>query len=270
MRTNSIENRNLIIDNKEFIKAVMVESIHGFFYLIDPDDCFIGKALRENGKYSETQLSLVKSLIDAQDKLLIVGAHIGTFAIPLSKECQSVTAIEANPVTFELLKKNILLNNCNNCYPYNFAAHDTNSDIEFLLNTHNTGGSKRKPKISKEMYYYDNPEIISIPGKKLDDEFENCDFDLIIMDIEGSEYFALKGMTNILSRTSCLIIEFLPHHLKYVSNVNLNQFYDVLSSFSNMVVPSINVRVQGNGIFDLLKYMFENDMGDDGLIFFHD
>ena len=88
-------------------------------------------------------------------KVLIVGTHIGSLAIPLSKHCKEITAIEANPNTFELLKINLQLNNTKNITPHNIFANDSHEKVEFLLNTVNSGGSKRKPKKNNFLYDYD-------------------------------------------------------------------------------------------------------------------
>lgn len=46
-----------------------------------------------------------------------------------------------------------------------------------------------------------------IETKKLDDIFAEETFDLIKMDIQGAEYNAMKGGTELLDRTKCLILE---------------------------------------------------------------
>jgi tRNA G37 N-methylase Trm5 len=42
--------------------------------------------------------------------VLIVGAHIGTLAIPISRLAKHVDAIEANPETFKFLSLNVAMN----------------------------------------------------------------------------------------------------------------------------------------------------------------
>jgi len=65
----------------------------------------------------------LKTFIDYKSKVLIVGTHISSLAIPLSKHCQEVTAIEANPKTFELLEINLHLNNVKNITLHNIFAN---------------------------------------------------------------------------------------------------------------------------------------------------
>ena len=49
------------------------------------------------------------------------------------------------------------------------------------------------------MYTYDNPKVIDVDAYSLDEYLDHDEFDLVLIDIEGSEYFAMKGMSNILS-----------------------------------------------------------------------
>jgi FkbM family methyltransferase len=153
--------------------ALLVKSDNGIF-AVDPEDCVVELHLRKKGRYgSAVEIDRVKQYIGKTNgRVLIVGAHIGTLAIPISKLCNEVIAIEANPNTYTLLEANVKLNAAVNCHPVNIAASDKEEDIEFLLNRTNSGGSKRLPKIRKYMYYYDNPDRITVHAVALDDYLE--------------------------------------------------------------------------------------------------
>jgi FkbM family methyltransferase len=188
-------------------------------------------------------------------------------AIPLSGSCASIVAIEANPQSFQLLELNLHINQIDNCKAFNIAANDRTGPISFLMNRVNSGGSKRKPVVNDYLYSYDNPQEISIQGVILDDFLGDETFDVIMMDIEGSEYFALKGMQRLLASSKSLIVEFLPHHLRNVSGVGVDEFLSTLPFYQTLRVPSLNKKVNREGFSDLLNYMYENGIGDDGLIF---
>ena len=205
------------------IKAIITNSENGLF-AVDPEDLEVGQKLLSGG-FGIEEVQRLKKFIDNKSKVLIVGTHIGSLAIPLSKHCKEVTAIEANPNTYELLEINLQLNNAENVTPHNIFASDSQEKVEFLLNTVNSGGSKRKPKKSSFLYDFDNPEIIELESHRLDDYLPEHDYDLILMDIEGSEYFAMKGMKDILSNCKTLVVEFLPHHLKNVADIDVCLLY---------------------------------------------
>ena len=253
--------------NGPFVKAVIIESNTGLF-AVDPEDCGVGWNLSRNGSYGVDEIERIKPYITAKSRVLIVGAHVGTLAIPISKSCKEVIAIEANIRTYYLLKINLLLNDIHNCQAINIASSDKEETIDFLMSKANSGGSKRVPKIQKYMYYYDKPEIVSVKGYPLDSYLENKEFDLIIMDIEGSEYFALKGMQVLLSKVKALVVEFRPHHLQYVSDITVKQFLDVISPhFSKIIIPSKNITGTNDDFFPLLLEMYNNNEEDDGIIF---
>jgi len=199
---------------------------------------------------------------------LIVGTHIGALAIPLSKHCKEITAIEANPNTFELLKINLHLNHAKNITPHNIFANNSPGKVEFLLNTVNSGGSKRKPKKSNFLYDYDNPEIIELESHKLDEYLPNHDYDLVLLDIEGSEYFAMKGMKSILSNCKTMVVEFLPHHLKNVADIDVETFLSVLPGhFTKFNLPDHQQEHNISEVKTVLQRMYDANTGEDGIIF---
>lgn len=55
------------------------------------------------------------------------------------------------------------------------------------------------PKVSAFEYFYDSPKTVLVPAYALDEHLHGQNFSFVLMDIEGSEYFALKGMHTIVS-----------------------------------------------------------------------
>ncbi|MFZ8906578.1 MAG: FkbM family methyltransferase [Poseidonia sp.] len=248
------------------VKAIITKSENGLF-AVDPEDLEVGQKLRSAG-YGIDELERLKTLINKNSKILIVGTHIGALAIPLSKHCKEITAIEANPNTFELLEINLHLNHANNITPHNIFANDTPGKVEFLLNTVNSGGSKRKPKKDNYLYDFDNPEIIELESHKLDDYLPKHDYDLVLMDIEGSEYFAMKGMNDILSNCKTLVVEFLPHHLKNVADIDVETFLSVLPGhFTKFYLPNHQQEHNISEVKTVLQKMYDANIGEDGIIF---
>ena len=253
--------------NGQYIYALIVKTDNGLF-AVDPEDSVVGHQLRVNGSYGTGELDIFRKFCTPDSKVLIVGAHIGSLAIPISRLCKEVVAIEANPYTYSLLQKNISLNEVSNCQALNIAASNKNETIQFLLNRSNSGGSKRVPLNKEYMYYYDNPKEISVDAYNLDEYIKRDDFDMIIMDIEGSEYFALQGMQKILSNTELLMIEFLPHHLRNVSGVSVEQFLSLIEPhFSSLTIPTKNITVDSQHFYSHLLDMYNNNQEDEGLIF---
>jgi FkbM family methyltransferase len=194
-------------------------------------------------------------------------AHIGAVAIPLSMMCRELIAIEANPASCELLRLNVLLNERANMKIVHAAANDVNGTIDFVMNTHNSGGSKRMPKFRDEPYFYDNPTIATVPAKRLDDILDQA-FDLVFMDIEGSEYFAFVGMQRLLAHARTLIVEFLPHHLSRVAGITVDDFLTPLTShFDHLTIPTTRRVVERQDFNSVLQEMYDRDQGDPAIVF---
>jgi FkbM family methyltransferase len=249
------------------IEALLIDSYNGLL-LVDVEDQAVGRALIRSGEYAREETERLLSYTKKTSNVLVVGGHIGTLVIPLAKNCQSVTAIEANPHTFRLLKLNLLINGCINVHAVNVAANDKQEELQFLLSHTNSGGSKRMPLVRDYMYFSDAPEVITIKSTPLDELLGGSQFDLIVMDIEGSEYFALKGMPRLLASAHVLSIEFIPHHLRNVSGITVAQLLELVDPFfTRMFVPSKDVTVRKDQFRTLLQEMYDRDENDNGLIF---
>ena len=249
------------------VKSVIVDSKNGIL-AVDPRDLEVGYKLRNYGSYGLDEITRINQLITTKSNVLIVGAHIGSLLIPIAKNCNKVVGIEANPNNFNLLKTNVHLNKAENVSIHNIAASSKQETIKFQMNVVNSGGSKRLPKNNEYMYRYDNPEVIEVQAHSLDEYLNEHKFDLVLIDIEGSEYFAMQGMKEILANCNTLIVEFLPHHLKNVADVTVEQFLSLIpKQFTKLTIPSKNEihPIDIGGV--VLQQMYNNKEGDDGLIF---
>jgi len=249
--------------------AVIVRTRQGLL-AVDPEDFGVGRELVTTGAYGEAEIARLARHVRPDSRVLFVGAHVGSLVVPLSSRCRQVIAIEANPRSYELLEINLALNKATNCQAMSIAASDQAGPIDFLLSRANSGGSKRVPANKEFIYYYDDPQTITVQGARLDDRLADKAFDLIVMDIEGSEYFALRGMQEILRASKVLAVEFLPHHLKDVSRVSVADFVALIEPhFSQMTIPSQRrvVPRDGSGFAAPLQQMYDANQGDPGLIF---
>ena len=125
------------------------------------------------------------------------------------------------------------------------------------------------PLIKVSGYFYDNPQKIIVDGVILDKFLKHKSYDLIFVDIEGSEYFAFKGMQKIFKNSKVLITEFVPHHLRYVASVSVDNFWATLEPhFKYLYIPeSKKIFENSNNIVKQLKLMFNNDKSYDNIVF---
>ena len=75
----------------------------------------------------------IHRIIDYDDIVIDVGAHIGFHTIHCAKKCKLVIALEPEPQNFYLLKENIKLNNLNNVIVLPIAASDNDGYAKLYI-----------------------------------------------------------------------------------------------------------------------------------------
>lgn len=148
------------------------------------------------------------------DIVVDVGAHIGKYSLIASKMVGpqgKVLAIEAHPDNYDILKKNIALNNLTNVVALNFAVHSKEAMVKLYepgqeegFTIYNTIMTGRKMS--------NNQNYVEVQAKTLDSILlENAikEANWIKIDVEGAELEVLRGAPSILSnsRSSSLLIE---------------------------------------------------------------
>jgi FkbM family methyltransferase len=245
----------------EFASGLFVDTPQGM-YIINPADTFVAKSLLQTGGYGRHEIELISRFVGPQSTCFVLGGHIGSIAIPMSKMVDRVYVFEANPETFKYLKGNVALNECKNIDLYNYAVSDVVGEIAFILQEANSGSSRRKPIHAFEPVSYEVGKEISVPTKVLDDMFPDVSPDLIFMDIEGSEYFALKGAQSLLSRTKALIMEFDAGYFKKVSGKTPLEIWEVFAPhFTKILQPKKNLLIEGSDAVkaEVLRIINDNE-----------
>ncbi len=270
--------KNRKLKNREntfgpFTKGVIYETKNGLIAM-PYEDMMIGKHLGFKGSWNLAEIESLKKIIKPADTVYVVGTHVGTLLIPLSKECKEVVGYEANPNTFWFLKQNIRMNDLKNTRIFNFAVGDEKRSITFYQSKINTGGSKIKPVHDNIKYKFDNPEEIEVPMVSLDQHIQDNNLpapDCILMDIEGAEYLALQGMQQTLKSIRFLYMEYVPHHLKDVSGITNKTLLELIvphfdKAISTHTKKEIDIRDSSNLLLDFLNGLNSSETSDD-LIF---
>jgi len=212
-----------------FGTAILTNSENGVL-LVPVSDAFVGRALCFRGHYDPAILRFLLSQCSPDADVLVVGAHVGAFAIPLAKKVRKVVAVEANPKTYELLVLNASLNQLRNLEVQNIAAGDRADDVSFVATSTNTGGSRvQMGEMDQPSHFNETPQIVTVKMRRLDDVFPDGVFDLIVMDVEGAETLALRGMQSLLGRSRALVVEIVEEHLRRIAKVSNEQFLSLIS-----------------------------------------
>ena len=160
------------------------------------------------GEWEPYTEELFQEAIKPGSTVLDVGAHHGYFSILAARQAGAdgkVYAIEPAPENFEILKKNIELNHLTNVIPVNKAASDSNVSSSFFIAKPNDVLGSLFPTLRTDEY--------SVPVEciTIDELLDGGTVDVVKMDIEGAEPFALNGMMNTI-RKSPNIVLFLEFH----------------------------------------------------------
>lgn len=170
-----------------------------WMYLDDKDSL----ELTKKGIYDRQQTQLIKKLVKKKHTVLDIGANIGYFTLIMAKHAKRVYAFEPEPRNFQILKKNVELNNLSNVKLYNLAVAETNGNGILHLCENNRGMHRIYPS------NWCKEGTTDIQTVRIDDIIQEADF--IKMDIEGAELGALKGMTKLLQTCNItLSMEFYP------------------------------------------------------------
>jgi FkbM family methyltransferase len=175
----------------------MVKDRFGFAYEVPDLREPIAFHLLINGAYEPDIQDLLLRALPVGGVFIDVGANIGTFAIPAAKRVGlsgCVIAIEPSPEVFEVLRKNVALNNAGNVQLICAAAGASDGDTEFYpAPVDHFGMGSRAPQF--------NAAPITIHSVTLDAvvrELNLPSIDLIKIDVEGFELEVLKGAVGLL------------------------------------------------------------------------
>src|SRR5919112_1442169 len=147
------------------------------------------------------------------DIVVDIGAHIGLYTIISSKRVGTngkVVAIEADPGNFEMLNRNIKLNQLTNVIPLNYAVYSKETKIKLYLPEVESGYTIYNTIMSNRARTED--KFVEVNANTLDYLLQLkgiMEVNWIKIDVEGAEFEVLKGASNVLSKSKdiALLIE---------------------------------------------------------------
>lgn len=163
------------------------------------------------GVYDVAGINFIKRTLKPDDVFIDIGANIGTYSIAASgclDKDKGGTIYSFEPVSgvYKRLMENIELNEIDNIFSKKLAIFDEHKTIELYLSSNENLGMS-------SIFHHDTEsgEVESVNAVKLDDFMSENNIrkvNLIKIDIEGAEIFALNGMVNTLREfTPILLVE---------------------------------------------------------------
>ena len=176
-----------------------------------------------------------------EDLFVDVGANVGHYSMLAAGICGAdVMAFEPIPSTFSKLNRNVNLNKLSNKIKlFNIGLGEESSYLNFTTT---------KDVMNSVAQEYDK-DVVRLEVKRLDDVLKDKTLVFLKIDVEGFEYFVLKGAKNVLAKKSLkyIIIEFNFSSSKFGHTnqeifglLTANDFVPIQYNIENKIVTVVN------------------------------
>jgi hypothetical protein len=127
-------NKNVTNHNIEYDKKYLEKiSVCDFNFIVHKNDTCIADCLRSGCLFEKFIVTFVRHFINPNRNIIDLGANIGTHTIIYSNYTNGkIYSFEPQKTIFDILNKNIELNNCKNVITYNLGGSNINK--KFYMN----------------------------------------------------------------------------------------------------------------------------------------
>jgi FkbM family methyltransferase len=202
--------KNYLIKNCKTNEIV----VNGYKMLLDEND----EMQLSLFDYEPIETEIVKTNVKKNDIVIDVGANMGYYTLLMAKNEARVFSYEPEPHNFDLLKKNIILNNFSTTTTlFNKAVSDFFGNSKLIISDHSTG----QHKLENSRF---GTKSLDVEVTKI--ELDKIDFAKI--DVEGTELRVLKGMKTLPNK---MLIEFNSMNLNEAGS-NYKDFFNFLNKYT--------------------------------------
>src|SRR5918992_3614911 len=178
---------------------------------------------------------IIERFLPKQGDIVVdIGAHMGRYTIISSKRVGAngkVVAIEAHPNNFEMLNRNIKLNQLTNVVPLNYAVYSKETKIKLYLPEVESGYTMHHSIMSNRARTED--KFVEVNANTLDYLLQLkgiMEVNWIKIDVEGAEFEVLQGASNVLSKSKDIALLIEVHGLD-----NYRPIVEFLSSYNFII-----------------------------------
>lgn len=185
-RASGIANRVLkpLYNRKK--REVVVTNVLGLKMELNPNETVDGNLIFCPQLYDYNEVKFLLENLNQDDCFIDVGANVGFYSLMASKRTSNILAIEASPKTFNILKKNIALNDLT-VNAINIGLSDKEETL--MLSKEDGRNSGGQSFINAGI---EGIEVKCQPLLKVLEKNNIKKIKLMKMDIEGFEYKVLK------------------------------------------------------------------------------
>lgn len=229
--------------------VVLVDSIFG--PMLAYEDDLITSQLHEFGAHTRNELALLRTFVDEGDVVYDVGAHIGTFSLPLAGATGSagrVISIEPDPGHFRLLAKNL--------ESRSLAGHGSPLNVA-IADMPGRYARQAIPRNSGATYFAPDPSVGETSAMRLDDVpaaiGETRPASVIKIDAEGMELSVLQSASTLIARDQPVLYMEISADQFARYGVTVHQVGDLLRRWGYRLFRNQGDRNSGHDRFDLVE-----------------
>ena len=186
--------------------TMLVQTIHGLKYFIDPNDEIMAPQLVVYRQWEPDLSRYISSSVTPDTVFVDVGANFGYFTCLAASKIGSngggrVISIEPNPAMQRLLKKNIRINwSMGKVEIHDCAITERTGYVDFCVPSGRAANASVATLSSSEEGHF------IVPSKSLDELILHDKVDLMKIDVEGAEMMVLRGAEEFINRFRPVII----------------------------------------------------------------
>jgi FkbM family methyltransferase len=210
--------------------GIVASSKNGLL-VVDPRDFSVSRSLLSGGSYDWPEVCWLSRLVNADSRLVFVGAHLGALLIPIALRsgARNIVAFEPSPQNHRLLRMNLSLNDLSTVVVHHAAVGDRQGQVGFTQNPINSGNSR-----------VSSSGEVTVPVTTLDAALpaDSMGIDLMVMDVEGFEAHAIRGGAKALGQTRYFYVEYAPEQLVEQGTTPAEFIELVAAKFSSMYLKT--------------------------------
>jgi FkbM family methyltransferase len=235
-------------------KQVEVTATFGTMMAFKHD--LITDQILEFGAHTRPELAFLLSMLDPGDRVFDVGAHIGTFAIPIARKVGPsgrVLAVEGDAANFKLLRQNIARNGLTDVVDARHALIAPSDSAYIASHVHNnTGGT----------FFLAHRGSRTVPQCTIDElAAEAFQPDVIKIDIEGMEAWAL-GHASIIAKQKPILYVEIAESLLTRYGASISSLDCILRNLNYRLFRNVGPRNARNDDFEAREIATLGDGGD--------
>ena len=260
----SVLHKMLSYELYRIFRKTVIKEVNGLKMLLNLRDRGVSRDLFMYGKREliPTNYLLNGHILKEGDVVLDIGANIGYYVLIESKlvgEQGKVYAIEPVSSNLAQLQQNLKLNNCKNVEVFKLAVGDKNGKAKIYIPEKRNLSTLDKNALEGNLKSVEEIEVITVDSfldKKPKPNF-------IRMDVEGYEFYIIKGMNKTLKLNIKLFIEIHPHKMteeqlcEMLEILEKNGFYVELATWGFKVNENKLIRTFKKQVFRRTLYNSE-------------